>query len=151
MSRIVGLIVEYSGCQKNKTKNVYIQVFVFSSVSQSGNIYSSSAVVHISLRIARSTTTNQCWQMIVQYTCPVTVNDTWKGVQVINTQQSSEPVTIIFLYRFSKTTTKTIRTFQFLFSFVFSRRIPPFAVKVIEKGRFPSLFTKYFNYLLAHR
>ena len=35
--------------------------------------------------------------MIVQYTCPVTLNDTWKGVQVVNTKQSSEPITNFFV------------------------------------------------------
>ena len=90
MFRILCLSEKYN-------EKFHIKVFAFSSLSQSGNIYNSSAVVHMSLRITRSITTSQCWQMIVQYTCPVTLNDTWKGVQVVNTKQSSESITNFFV------------------------------------------------------
>lgn len=62
----------------------FVEFFSHSSVKQSGNIWNSGGIVNIQITITKDMTEEQCWQMITQFNCPVTVRSTWNNVILVN-------------------------------------------------------------------
>ena len=58
--------------------------FICSNVTQVGNVWDRGAVVDLSVGIIKDINQGQCWQMFIQFSCPVTMNSTWYQGKVIN-------------------------------------------------------------------
>ena len=58
--------------------------FICSSVTQGGNVWDRGAVVDLSVGIIKDINQGKCWQMFIQFSCPVTMNTTWYQGKVTN-------------------------------------------------------------------
>ena len=53
-------------------------------MKQTGNIWNTGGIVNIQITITKDLPEGQCWQMIIQFNCPVTVKNTWNSVLLVN-------------------------------------------------------------------
>ena len=59
-------------------------IFLHRSVQQTGVIWDRGGIVNVEIIITKEITEKQCWQMIIQFNCPVSVRGTWNDVKLVN-------------------------------------------------------------------
>ena len=70
------------------------------SLQQTGSIWDRGGIINLEITITKDITERQCWQMIIQFTCPVSVRGTWNDVKLVN--KSSEFISNISIPEMTK-------------------------------------------------